>query len=571
MRKAKEGISVRAIPGSRSVLFGFDATQEARTGLLGFALGKKNEQDGSVKWMRGFKFFKETLPDPQPGERRSTREHPVQGFQWGDYSVEPATKQGYVIHAVYGAPDALKYGPGIELDVTTRNQDTDTHNVFFNRGAIPSQAFADRFGNTGLTKEEEADPTNEKVKWLSRGLLEAVLGFIAEANGAQYELRVAAYEFSYPPILEALKMAAGTGATVRVCFDAGDQKRDGSISLNETSESNLAAIKARKLDDTQNLTLYPRTLFSKITHNKFLILLKNGVPVKCLTGSTNFTPSGFLGQSNVVHIVHDADLASSYNTYWEAISKDPTTRPFKKFNTKTFPDPVGDIPEGIVKPVFSPRKEGMLEWFAEQLGSAKKDVMFTAAFGVAPQLVEKFAVDKDFIRFILMERTNRDPEQQSLLQSDRDTRIAVGSRLNAETIKLRLAGHALDEWFLAEDHYRKRGHIFYIHTKFMLIDALSDDPKLFTGSANFSNSSVKGNDENMMLMRGPKFQSAIDVYVTEFMRLFNHLYFRSVAVRLAREGRSDARKAALLDPTDKWVDRHFKSGSYHDRLRELFK
>jgi phosphatidylserine/phosphatidylglycerophosphate/cardiolipin synthase-like enzyme len=538
---------------------------------LGFALGKRNAQSDEIMWMRGFKFFEETLPNPQPGERHSTREHPIQDFRWGDYSAVPANETNYVIQAVYGKPSALIYGPEIDLTVRTADAENDVHGVYFNRGVIPSQAFADRFGNIGLTDDEKNDPNNEKVKWLSRGLLEAVLAYIAQANGSRFELRVAAYEFFYSPVLEALKAAAGTGAKVRISYDGGDYRRDGTIKHDSTSTANIAAIKAAKLDKTANLELHPRTKFSKIPHNKFIVLLEDNVPRQVLTGSTNFTPSGFLGQSNVAHIVRDGVLASSYNTYWEKISKDPDTRSFKKFNTETFSDPAGALKKGTLKAAFSPRKEGLLEWIAERLSQANSNVMFTAAFGVATQLAKKFELDKDFIRFLLMERKDPNPDEQAMLESDRDTRIAIGSRLNSETIKMKINGHSLDEWFREEEHFRKKGHVFYIHTKYMLLDALSDDPQIFTGSANFSDPSVTGNDENMMLMRGPQFRAVAQIYVNEFMRLFNHLYFRTIAVRLAKEKEGDVRKAAILENTDKWVKKHFKAGSYHDRLRELFR
>jgi len=571
MRAAKDGISVHAIPGSRSVLFGMDATTEARRGLLGFTLGKRDAQSGDITWLRGFKFFEATLPHPSPGERRSTREHPIQSFQWGDYSATPATAISYVVQGVYGRPAALTYGPEIELKVRTANSESDTHGIYFNRGAIPSQAFADRFDNVGLTDDQQNDPSHEKVQWLSRGLLEAVLMFIAQANGSRFELRIAAYEFFYPPVLEALRAAAGTGANIQISFHAGDQKRDGSIAPDHTSTANLATLKSLGLDRAANITLRPRTLFSKIPHNKFFLLLENGVPRQILTGSTNITPSGFLGQSNVAHLVRDGALARTYNTYWEAIAKDPATRGFKTHNTKTFPDPVGALPLDIPKAVFSPRQAGLLEWFADRLGQAQSNVMFTAAFGVASPLVAKFAEDKDFIRFILMENPDREAGEQALLESDRDTRIALGNHLNRDTIQLQLNGHRLDEWFRAEEHFRKRGHIFYIHTKYMLIDALSAEPQIFTGSANFSDPSVTGNDENMLLLRGPAFRTVADVYVNEFMRLFNHLYFRTVAIRLAKERKGDPRKAALLEPTDQWVKSHFRAGSYHERLRSLFR
>ncbi|MDJ0628915.1 MAG: phospholipase D-like domain-containing protein [Rhodobacter sp.] len=569
MRVEKNGISVHAIAGNRTVLFGMDADADARRGLLGFAFGRKT--DDRVRWMRGFKFFEATAADPRPGERRTTEDHPIQSFQWGDYSVDPGSRRDYVVKAVYGTPTALTYGPDIDIAATTYNAPSDSHQVYFNRGAIPSQAFADRFGNAGPTVEETADPDNAKTAWLSRGLLEAALAYIGQARGPAFELRVAAYEFYYKPILLALKRAAQRGAVVRISFDGGDQRRDGTIRASSISTENLAKIAEYGLDAEPTLSLHPRTMFSKIPHNKFIVLLRNGVPEQVWTGSTNFTPSGFLGQSNVGHVVREPSAAAAYNTYWEAISKDPATRGFKDFNTAIFPGPVGDIPPDSLVPVFSPRRRGMLEWYAGMLEQAAESAMFTAAFGVARPLAEKFAADRDFLRFLLMERRDRNPETMELLERDRDTRIALGSGLNSWAIRLKLDGHALDAWFKAEEHFRTQGHIFYIHTKYMLLDALSDDPKLFTGSANFSAPSVEGNDENMILMRGPAFKRVAEVYATEFMRLFNHLYFRTVVLRRARAGIGAQKGVAMLDPTDGWVARHFRTGSYHDRKRKLFR
>jgi hypothetical protein len=59
--------------------------------------------------------------------------------------------------------------------------------------------------------------------------------------------------------------------------------------------------------------------------------------------------------------------------------------------------------------------------------------------------------------------------------------------------------------------------------------------------------------------------------LTEFVRLFNHFYFRYIAQQLAREGSLNPAEVAFLDPTDSWVERHFTAGSYHCRRRELFR
>lgn len=567
MRVEKAGISVRAIPATRSVLFGFDATEAARRGLLGFALGVRDAR-GAVVWMRGFKFFRETAPDPKPGERRSTREHPVQDFQWGDYNCQPGQAKDYVVQALYGTPADLRPGPEIDLRVATADPRGD-HLVFHNRGAIPSQAFADRFGNVGPTEIEQEDPDNEKVRWLSRGLLEAALGFIAEATGPGHELRVAAYEFTYPPIARALREAAERGVTVRLVFDGGDRRRDGSVVANHTSGPNAALIAASGLDTAASL--HPRTRYAAITHNKFIVRLENGHPVAVWTGSTNFTPSGFLGQSNLAHLIRDQALARAFSAYWELLAQDLPTREMKQAVAQLTPDPMEPLPRDGMVPVFSPRPAGALQAYARALAAATGGAMFTAAFGVARPLAEAFATPGSHPRLILSERAEQNPEVAAILAGQPQLHIALGARLSSDSIALKIGGHALDQWFRGEEHFRSKGNIFYIHTKLMLLDPMGEAPQIFTGSANFSAPSVEGNDENMVLMRGPAFAGIAAIHAAEFMRLFNHLYFRTVAIRTARAGRGDLARAAVLDPDDRWVARHFRPGSLNSLLREMFR
>jgi hypothetical protein len=73
----------------------------------------------------------------------------------------------------------------------------------------------------------------------------------------------------------------------------------------------------------------------------------------------------------------------------------------------------------------------------------------------------------------------------------------------------------------------------------------------------------------MILMRGPAFTSVAETHATEFMRLWNHLYFRTVAIRRAGKPLRN-RHPAMLEPDDRWVAAHFRAGTYHDRMRNLF-
>jgi phosphatidylserine/phosphatidylglycerophosphate/cardiolipin synthase-like enzyme len=560
-------VSVQAIAGNHAVLLALDAEPAVRQDLLGFAIGRE-DATGRVSWMRGFKFFEQVVANPQPGERRSTLEHPIQSFLWGHYSATPDQPYTYVIRPLHGAPGALVPGTDVRVAVRTEPVDRGTHSILFNRGAIPSQAFADRFDNQGPADPD--DPTAADVQWLSRGLLAAALDFIGQARGARFSLRVAAYEFSYPPVLEALRAAAASGADVQVVYEDGQRKVKGVLQDTSTTVGNRAAIAATGLDTQANLSLIPRRNRRAIPHNKFMILLDNGHPIEVWTGSTNLTPSGFLGQTNVGHLVRDEPVARVYLDYWTRLAQDPMPDPFQAFCSQLSAHPGDALPPSGTTLIFSPRERSrMLDWYGDRIEGAQQTVMLTAAFGVTRRLAERFDNDRDFLRFLLMERRNRSEETQAMLERDRDTVIALGSKLNRDAIELGLDGHRLDEWFAREEHFRRRGHVFYIHTKILLVDVMSDDPLVFTGSANFSPASLLSNDENMLLIRGDL--GVADVYVSEFVRLFNHIFFRYIATKLAREGANEPTRAVYLDPTDGWVARHFTTGRYHCRRRELFR
>src|SRR5262249_11460347 len=109
---------------------------------------------------------------------------------------------------------------GVTVEITTeddRNHDT---SVFFNRAAAASRAFGVEFPN--VTSEDLLlgnTPDAQKARsWLSRGLEEACLAFLAQATNNTFALHAAIYEFQKPNLLAALDAARKCGADVQVAF-----------------------------------------------------------------------------------------------------------------------------------------------------------------------------------------------------------------------------------------------------------------------------------------------------------------------------------------------------------------
>ncbi len=89
VRPSDGGLAVQAIVGSNTVLLGIDIDESRRPGLLGFGLHRTDHTECEAYWLRGMKTFAGTRPAPAPGQTYLMRDHPLQGFQWGDYSAKP--------------------------------------------------------------------------------------------------------------------------------------------------------------------------------------------------------------------------------------------------------------------------------------------------------------------------------------------------------------------------------------------------------------------------------------------------------------------------------------------------
>lgn len=371
------------------------------------------------------------------------------------------------------------------------------HGVWFNRGAIASQAFADKFDNVGPKPKDNPDPDDQRTVWLSRGLLEACLHYI-DSTPKHHGLRVAAYEFTYAPILQGLKRALDRGVDVQIVYHDTTDAGDGDQGANE------AAIADAQLPATvgARTVLFPRHVDSPgIPHNKFIVRLNAaGAPIRVWTGSTNFTPSGFLGQTNVGHVVDDDAIAGKYLAYWQLLSTDPDVATARTTVMELTPDPPAVIPADTTVALFSPRPRSVqLQWYADRIENAAHEAAITMPFTVDRHLADALALDSETLRFVLMEK----PPSVALndkLVTNRDVEIAFGDLLGEMYVfnadgeptgkRVGIEGFELDKWFLKEDHFRREGFVFFIHTKFLLIDPLSDDPLVCTGSANFSTNSL---------------------------------------------------------------------------------
>jgi hypothetical protein len=250
MRKIVESESGKlqacAIAGTRVILIALNLADESRAGLLGFAFQRKTG-DGVFQLLKGMKVFPSLAPKDD-GEKKiqyfATNENPIQSFLWSDYTASPGTKYTFEVSAMYGKPGDLEPKDSVTFDITTEIANDGHHGVWFNRGAIASQAFADEFGNKSLTEADYNDPNNKEVAWLSRGLLEACLDYIDKIPAGD-ALRVCAYEFTYQRLLLTLKKALDRGVDVQIVYHA-TSANEKAVTAAKLPSSNFSSARGRR-------------------------------------------------------------------------------------------------------------------------------------------------------------------------------------------------------------------------------------------------------------------------------------------------------------------------------------
>jgi phosphatidylserine/phosphatidylglycerophosphate/cardiolipin synthase-like enzyme len=567
---------VYAVTGTNTVSFAVVASDITKAGLLGFAVRRHDLAAGTDAWMPGFKVFRSLIPSPDAATRVSTHDHPVQSFAWDDFTCRPDSRYRYVFHPLKGTAAALdRSATPITLTIRTEPLYGATHDVFFNRGVASSQAYTQLYGD-GPIADLDPDRQKQALGWLSRDLDDALLRFVDQTRAGD-RLLGCFYEFTYPPAADALKNAIDRGVDVHLIVDG---KENGSATEPAfPREENLATLAAAGITDAHYQLREART--SAIAHNKFMVHVPSGsVPTQVWTGSTNLTQGGIAGQTNVGHWVRDAATALTFQGYWNLLAGDPGGR-----SDDTRSDVIAknaayraaveqlspvaadlhDVAVGVT-PVFSPRKTtDVLEAYATLLDTAAREGCITFAFGVGAAFKDllKDNTTQNAIVFMLLEKQDKpDPKHPTAF-------VRINARNNVYQAWGSFLENPVYQW-AKETNAGLLGlnsHVSYVHSKFLLIDPLGDDPIVVTGSANFSTASTTDNDENMIIVRGDR--RTADIYATEFNRIFNHYYFRSVTEATAGEPQSALDASLFLAEDDSW-EQKYQPGSLKSKRVALY-
>lgn len=376
------------------------------------------------------------------------------------------------------------------IDITTESAEGAVHDVYFNRGVSASQQYVSKFGDRSPDEVEE----DKAYTWLSRGIYEALENYINSCKPGRHALRIAAYEFNYPPLLELLKQTIDKGVDISIIYDA----RQSSGPKKNREQVAAAGLTDYCIERTQGK--------SYISHNKFIVKLDQEEPVAVWTGGMNFSTGGIFGHSNVAHVVNDPSVAAKYMEYWALLAEDPDMKATKKSVEEITPLPENPLPSGITC-IFSRRKNlEALEAYKEMAMQATDGFFMTFAFGVNKLFKDVYRESTSILRFALLAkktRTYKKTEEEAKKLDEQEIQDLRNMPENIFSVDSFIKINQFDNW-LVEKLSGLNKNVMYIHNKFMLIDTLGPDPIIMVRSANFSDNSTTNNDENMILIRGDK-------------------------------------------------------------------
>ena len=580
-RKEKDGFTCKLWRGERMTLIGFDVDQP-EPDFVGFAIECKEPGDTEFKPLLNRIAFAYDQPAAEAvtGDRKfDSRESPFQKFRWIHFPSEPRDGRYEYRVTKRHMPsdntliDGTSLTLGLDLSQVTFDGLVD---VGFTRNFASSQAYREQFGNNSdiIPAESENALDFEKIdlrndrgesvyEWLGFEAYDHLFGFLDETfQDASLTIDVMAYDLNEPDIVSRLQRFK---KRLRVIIDNSTTSKKGK-KIGHGTPGSPESIAAKRLRVSAGAANVKRTHFKTLQHHKVFIARRDGIPVKVMCGSTNFTFRGLYIQANNILVFHAAKVAKLFGEMFDLAFDDPDGFQDDPF-AKTWH--VAHVPgKPAIHLCFSPHvaTDLSLNPIRAAIDQATSSVFYSVAF--LGQMTKGPTVEA-FRR--LMNRPvfsygTVDMRRQLQLRKPDGTiglvDFAFLARKAPEPFK--------SEWFGGKGRN--------IHHKFLVTDFNLATAKVFTGSSNFSPSGEGGNGDHLIMIEDRKIATA---YAIEAVRVFDHLHFRN-RMRDALGKKGEKAKKSKAPPTitlqkpkaisgkDPWFTRFYKPGSQAERDRLLF-
>lgn len=522
-------VKIKPYPATKVILLAFDWSDgKNRNDFLGFAIKRTPGFKGTPSsWLPNRISFKGFTNSPIGFP---SNESPIQKFMWWDAQFEDQDVDiiyEYEVIPIVGVAGNARLLQSSAGKIKTQPAPSFYKGIgtYFNRAVVSSQSFSRKF--IGSDKKFDIEKLDEALHWLANGfdkIVPSFLGNAAAIEGAIYHLTDS--KWIIPELQEFKK-------PLSLVYD--DDKTD---KANEGAIETLSAL--------SHAQLLPRRR-AKIMHNKFLVNIKNNKPVSVLMGSANFTTDALTTQANLFHIFESTKLADLYLNRKRMLEQDPTIGQTAEYAGWSDVIKIGNA---NVRVFFAPEKKPArlaLDPVVDAINHAKKSALFCIYSPTDKAIRDALfkAGDNGKMMFGLINTISDEEPVGEIKDASAEAKVAVYHRSkNSKDVYDPSAFSGPDAkagfWWELKSIPKKVKSNFpvYIHHKFIILDAETKSPIIYTGSANFSNSSNYGNDENLIEIKGAP--EIAKFYLAEFFRLYEHYRARARSKRKGFELTNDA-------------------------------
>ncbi len=548
LSNSQDGLTVKAYRADGAFLMAFDLDSSLTNGLAGFAI-KCTPPSGTPYFIPNRIGFASAYTSQTAPSQRTwwpSDQAPFQKFRWVDFP--PDITDGmytFDVSAMYFDPIAgLKSGPAAQVTFDFLRLQNGPLEVGFTRGYLSSQAYAAKFKNAAFspdprTMNYDTTPYTAQYDWLGFHARRMVFDFIQECLAdPTISVDLFAYDLDEPDFIRALQQL---GNRLRaVLDDAPLHTKPGALEINSHQALIVSA-------GQENIKVGH---FKRFAHSKVLIQKRNGLPVKVLSGSTNFSVRGLYVQANNNLVFNDPATASLYEQAFE----------------QAFTNMPGFASSPIAQQWHDVSNPGFLPY----------SVCFSTHSSAAISLDRvSTAIQnaKSSVIYAVMELQGGGPVMNELVNLGSNPNIfAYGITQSAGGLNLYKPGetHAIFADFsylqgkvpapFQQEWTGGSGQV--IHHKFVVVDFNQPGAMLFTGSSNLAEGGEQDNGDNLIAITDP---TIVQAYAVEAIRLVDHYHFRMVMQKATTDQPLQLQPAGASIP---WWQAYYDSSNvkYNERL-----
>jgi hypothetical protein len=602
--KTDDGLTLVAYAGDAKTLLAFNLPKGKTKKLAGFTVEVRPEGQAPYYIQNSLRFkFPDEHARLASEPATSSINAPLHKFRW--VHVPGSVHQGlkpfygqysYVVTPRYFDDDQSlqpldpSLSASVELDVSPFGA-TGELELGFTRGYTQSQAFVNHFGLKARIKPKDAEllfdtsqpsGTNaageqytyaDQYEWLGFTAREKIFALLDEVRkDKSLHLDMFAYDLNEPDLLRAVLALAKQGR-VRVILDNAGLHHSKADPKPEDEFEKLFRDAAKAPAEIK------RGKFARYAHDKVFIVSDGSGPKKVLTGSTNFSVTGFYVNSNHVLVFPDTEVAAKYAEVFDAAWKGEVKR-------KAYLD------TPLASETFSPAKPGrppMSITFAPHTEEFSKELLNAVAARVEKEGRKGRASGS--VLFAVMEVDNGTSPVYDTLKtvhandkifsfgvSDSDNGISLyeprkktGVLVTGKPVRTQLPPPFNQVPGIGFGHQ--------IHHKFVVCGFNSSDPVVYCGSSNLAIGGESSNGDNLLEIHDP---DVVTAFAIEALALVDHFQFlnrfaqgpeakKTAAKPPPASKRLAAEQAGwFLSTRDGWVDKYFDPNDLYYTDRRLF-